>query len=128
MKYAFEQNSEIERKEYNSFCKSLKNTLLDLCNKNILHCIFKRKTNFRYFSRYKRPEWSDFAINPFYTMKHCRALKCTVEIETYCAYDTLLSYSTEDQSGKRDIFALLPCIYGSLRYVFHRRGSWKVGK
>lgn len=41
-------------------------------------------------------------------VKHCRAQKCTVEIETYRAYDTLLSYSMEDQGGKRDIFALLP--------------------
>lgn len=62
-------------------------------------------------------------------VKHCRAQKCTVE--TYRAYDTLLSYSIEDQGGKRDIFALLPHTYTlklTLCFPGKVMGSWKVGK
>lgn len=58
--------------------------------------------NFCFFIRYKRPEWSDFAINPFHMVKHCCAQKCTVEIEAYRAYDTVL---IQYGRSEREIFS-----------------------
>jgi len=84
--------------------------LLDLYDKNILHCIFKQKTNFCYFIlRYKRSEWSDLTINPFHAVKHCRAQKYTVKIETYIVHTISCSHIQHRRSEWKERF--LYCSY-----------------